>query len=111
MLLRSSVRGSPPANTASVRLATKELNMASANVIELNNDNWETEVVKSTVPFMLDLCAPYCGASRALGSTIVRFTDQFTGRVNVGKLNPGNIQYMAVHYCITSIPQILFYHN
>ncbi len=83
--------------------------MASANIIELTNDNWETEVVKSEVPVMVDFWAPWCGPCRALGPTIDRLAEQFKGRVKVGKLNTDESQETAVRYGITSIPQLLFF--
>lgn len=83
--------------------------MANANVVVLNADNWDTEVVQSEKPVMVDFWAPWCGPCRMLSPTVDRIADQFAGRVKVGKLNTDDAQEIAVRYAISGIPQLLFF--
>ncbi len=83
--------------------------MASQNVIELTTANWESEVVKSETPVLVDFWAPWCGPCRALGPTIDRIADQFAGKVKVGKLNTDDNQDVAIKYGINTIPQVLLF--
>jgi thioredoxin 1 len=83
--------------------------MATANVAEFTADNWEQEVVKSTVPVVVDFWAPWCGPCRQLGPTIDRIADQFVGKVKVGKLNTDESPELAAKYRITGIPQVLIF--
>jgi thioredoxin 1 len=83
--------------------------MASANVAEFNAANWETEVVQSDKPVLVDFWAPWCGPCRQLGPTIEKIADQFVGKVKVGKLNTDDNQELAVKYGITAIPQVLIF--
>ena len=85
--------------------------MASANVITLNNDNWQSEVVNSKVPVFVDFWASWCGPCRALSPTIDKLADQFAGKVKVGKLNTDESQEIAIRYGITSIPAILIFNG
>jgi thioredoxin 1 len=83
--------------------------MASANVVELTADNWETEVVKSDKPVLVDFWAVWCGPCRALAPTIDRLADQYAGKVKVGKLNTDEAPDIAVRYGISSIPQVMLF--
>lgn len=85
--------------------------MASANVITLNNDNWQSEVVNSKVPVFVDFWASWCGPCRALSPTIDKLADQFVGKVKVGKLNTDESQEIAIRYGISSIPAILIFNG
>jgi thioredoxin 1 len=85
--------------------------MASANVLELTTENWQKEVVESTVPVLVDFWAPWCAPCRALGPTIDKVADQFAGRAKVGKLNIDENQEIAIRYGISGIPQLFFFHG
>lgn len=83
--------------------------MASANLIELTAANWETEVVQSDKPVLVDFWAVWCGPCRMLAPTIEKIADQFAGKVKVGKLNTDEVPDIAVKYGISAIPQILLF--
>jgi thioredoxin 1 len=83
--------------------------MASANVVEFTADNWQQEVVESTIPVVVDFWAPWCGPCRQLTPIIDRIATQFAGKVKVGKLNVDDAQELAVKYGILNIPRVYIF--
>jgi thioredoxin 1 len=83
--------------------------MASKNVVEFTTANWDSEVVKSDKPVLVDFWAAWCGPCRALSPTIDKLADQFAGKVKIGKLNTDDEPDVAVRYGISSIPQVLLF--
>ena len=82
--------------------------MASPNVIELTESNFD-EHVKSGTLVVADFWAPWCGPCRALGPIIDRIADQFVGKVKVCKLNVDENPNIAVRYDVMTIPRVLFF--
>jgi len=83
--------------------------MASANIIELNADNWQKEVVESAIPVMVDFWAPWCGPCRMMLPTVEKLATSYAGKVKVGKLNIDDNQMLAMKYGATSIPRLMFF--
>jgi thioredoxin 1 len=83
--------------------------MASANVLEFTDANFQKEVVESAVPVVVDFWAPWCGPCRALTPTIESLAAKYVGKVKVGKLNTDEAQDTAARYGVTSIPRVLIF--
>jgi len=83
--------------------------MASPNVHEFTTDNWQTEVVGSSIPVLVDFWAPWCGPCRALSPTIDKVADQFAGKVKVGKVNVDENGDLAAQYGINTIPRLMVF--
>lgn len=83
--------------------------MANPNVITLTSDNWQQEVVESTVPVLVDFWAVWCAPCRALAPTIDAIANEFAGKVKVAKLNTEDAPDIAAKYRINAIPQLIIF--
>lgn len=80
-------------------------------VIELTDTNFEEEVIKSSIPTLVDFWAPWCGPCRMVSPIVEELAKEFSGRLKVGKLNVDNNQDTAAKYGIRSIPTLIIFKN
>ncbi|HLL88197.1 MAG TPA: thioredoxin [Tepidisphaeraceae bacterium] len=85
--------------------------MANANVMELNDANFEQEVLKSDRPVLVDFWAEWCMPCRMLAPTIDKIATDFAGRVKVGKLDTDSNRDVSVKYGISAIPTVILFKN
>jgi thioredoxin 1 len=85
--------------------------MASANVIEITDANFDTEVTGSSVPVLVDFWAPWCGPCRMIAPLIDEIADEKVGAVKVGKVNVDDNPQVAAKFRIQAIPTILIFKN
>ena len=78
-------------------------------VLEVSDQNFEDEVIKSDLPVVIDLWAPWCGPCRMVGPVIEKLAEAYDGKVKFCKLNVDENQQTAVRYSVMSIPTLLFF--
>ena len=77
--------------------------------IVVTNANFETEVLQSPVPVLLDFWASWCGPCRMIAPLIEQLADEYAGRLKVGKVNVDEEADLAGRHGIVSIPTLLVY--
>jgi thioredoxin 1 len=82
---------------------------ASKNILSFNEQNFESEVLKSSVPVLVDFTATWCGPCRALAPVVEKLADEFEGKVKVGKLDIDESPAISAKYGIRSVPTVLVF--
>ncbi len=79
--------------------------------LEVHEQNFEAEVLKSTEPVLVDFWAPWCGPCRMIGPVIEELAKDNAGKAKVAKLNTDEAQELAMRYDVQSIPTIMVFKN
>jgi thioredoxin 1 len=78
-------------------------------VSHLATKTWDTEVLKSDLPVLVDFWAEWCGPCRIVGPAVEQVGKIMAGKVKVAKLNVDENQEIAMRYSIQSIPSLLLF--
>lgn len=82
-----------------------------SNAIEVNDDAFETEVLKSSQVTVVDFWAPWCGPCRKLGPILDEVAGEYSEKVKVVKVNTDENIKTAKDYSISGLPSILIFKN
>lgn len=77
----------------------------------LTEENFQSEVIDSDVPFLVDFWAEWCGPCKMIGPILDQLSGDVEGQAKIGKVNVDEARNLAVKYNVKSIPLLLFFKN
>lgn len=83
--------------------------MANQNIVTITNENFETEVLNSDKPVMVDFWATWCGPCRGLAPTIDEIAEEYSNKIKVCKLDVDTNQELTIQFRVMSIPTVIFF--
>ncbi|MFP4382252.1 MAG: thioredoxin [Candidatus Sumerlaeia bacterium] len=83
--------------------------MASENVHEFTDENFEAEVVKADMPVLVDFWAEWCGPCRMITPIIEEIASDMEGKLKVGKVDIDSNSEIAMKFGIESIPTLMLF--
>ncbi len=81
----------------------------AANVFELTESNFDSSVLKSDKPVLVDFWAVWCGPCRQVGPIVEALAGKWGDRAKVAKLNVDEVPSIAERYAIMSIPTLMLF--
>lgn len=77
--------------------------------VKVDNSNFETDVLKSSEPVVVDFWAEWCGPCKMIAPALDEIATEMGGKVKIAKINIDENQELAVKYGVRSIPTLMIF--
>ena len=85
--------------------------MTAQNILTVTQENFQTEVLSSGTPVLVDFWAEWCGPCKMIAPILDELAQEYNGRIKIAKVNIDEQQQLAAQYGIRAIPTLLMFHN
>ena len=83
--------------------------MASEKVKQVTNDTFQTEVLQSDTPVLVDFWAEWCGPCRMVAPVLDEVAEEMDGQIQIAKVNVDENRELAFQYQVSSIPTLILF--
>jgi thioredoxin 1 len=83
--------------------------MASEHLQTFTDGNFDSDVLKATMPVLVDFWAEWCGPCRAMEPSITQLASDYVGKIAVGKLNVDDNPSTTMRYMVRGIPTVMLF--
>lgn len=81
----------------------------SDNIVHITDDSFETDVLKSDVPVLVDYWAEWCGPCKAIAPVLHEIAEEYAGKLKIAKLNIDENPATPPRYGIRGIPTLMLF--
>ncbi len=83
--------------------------MAAENIVQVSDDSFDTEVLQSPLPVLIDFWAPWCGPCRAIAPIVDQLADEYAGKLKIVKMNVDDNPRTPANYGVRGIPNLILF--
>ena len=83
--------------------------MASPKIVNLTQDNFDAEVLKSTAPVLVDFWAEWCGPCKMIAPVLDELAEEYSDKIKIAKVDIDHQQSLAAQYGVRAIPTLLLF--
>ena len=81
------------------------------SIVHINQENFESTVLQSGTPVLLDFWAEWCGPCKMIAPILDQIAEEYKDRVQIAKLDVEQNQAIAMKYNVRSIPTLMLFKN